>query len=128
MARRWFSAADAENAEEFVWLLRPEQQEHLEEEGGFSIVATHFGKGFVENGRVHPEVEALLSRLAGRPGWFPTVGELLGWLGSQRQSDRLPWMEWQQMQWRWIWDLTVRKLRPRMQRGRPLPSKPSAHI
>jgi hypothetical protein len=122
MGRRWFSAADAENVHEFIWLLRPEQQERLEAEGGFSIVATHFGKGFVVNGRVHPEVEKLLSRLATRPGWFPTVGELLDWLAARRESDRLPWMEWQRMQWKWIWDLSGRKLRRHATRSHPKPA------
>jgi hypothetical protein len=111
LARRWFSAADAEDAEEFLWLLRPEQQERLESERGFSIIATHLGKGFASNGQVHPQVEKLLTQLARRPGWFPTVSELLDWLAFQRQSEDLPWLEWQQMQWRWIRDLVARKKR-----------------
>jgi hypothetical protein len=112
MVRRWFSAADAEDAEAFSWLLRNEEQERLEAEGGFSIVATHLGKGYGENGRVHRQVERLLSSLAARPGWFPTVGELLDWLALQRKADTIPRMEWQRMQWRWIWHLGARRFRP----------------
>jgi hypothetical protein len=123
MARRWFSAADAENAEEFIWLLRAEQQDRLQTEGGFSIVATHFGKGFVVNGSVHPEVEELLSRLAARAGWFVPAGELLDWLAAQQRSDPLSWLEWQKMQWKWIWDLGARKLRRGLRHpGHPEPS------
>jgi hypothetical protein len=108
--KQWFSASDAENAEEFIELLRPDQQERLEQEGGFTIVATHFGKGFVREGRVHPRVQQNLEILAKRPGWFPAVGELLDFLAARRKSDVLPKAEWRKMQWRWAWDLAVRKL------------------
>jgi hypothetical protein len=65
----------------------------------------------VVNGSVHPEVEELLCRLAARAGWFVPAGELLDWLAAQQRSDRLSWLEWQRMQWKWIWDLSARKLR-----------------
>jgi len=112
--RWWFSAADAEDAEEFNHLLRPENQERLEEEGGVCIVATHFGKGFGADGRTHPETRRLLESLARRNGWFPPVGELLDWLRARRHAnggnggDSLPAGEWRRMQWRWARDLVLR--------------------
>lgn len=109
----WFSASDAENADEFVNLLRPEEQDHLERDGGFTIVATHFGKGFAAHGRVDPRVRRRLEMLAERPGWFPTVGEILDFLAAQKSSPALPNAEWRMMQWRWAWNLAVRKLRRR---------------
>jgi hypothetical protein len=109
----WFSSSDADNVLEFNQLLRDENQERLESEGGFCIVATHFGKGFVNGGRVHPETRRLLEQLAARRGWFPTASELLDWLRARRDGQTLPVGEWKQMQWRWFRDQIVRRVRSR---------------
>jgi hypothetical protein len=112
-AQLWFSASDAEDVAEFTHLLRTEQQDKLEREGGFCIVATHFGKRFVENSEVDKLAEARLRELAGRPGWFVPVGELLDFLAGRKSSHGLPRSEWRAMQWRWAWDLARRKVRRR---------------
>lgn len=114
LVRRWFSASDAEDVHAFNELLCSKQQERLERESGFSIVATHFGKEFVRNSRVHRQTESRLQELAHRPGWFPTVGELLDWLLERRGGDGLPRQEWRYMQWRWAFDLGVRKWKRRI--------------
>jgi hypothetical protein len=114
LVRWWFSACDAEGAEELAVLLREEQQERLEREGGVCIVSTHLGKGCGRNGAIHAGTRSALESLAKRPGWFPTVGELLDWLRGQRSDDRLPAREWRAMQWRWAQDLALRKLRRRV--------------
>ncbi|HEV8263337.1 MAG TPA: hypothetical protein VGQ06_00185 [Gemmatimonadales bacterium] len=114
--RWWFSASDAEDADEFNQLLRPENQQRLEAEGGVCIVATHFGKGFARDGKPHPETRRVLEQLATRKGWFPTVGELLDWLRARRESDALPAREWRRMQWRWARDLLMRRLAARRRR------------
>lgn len=113
LVARWFSASDAEDVEEFNRLLAQENQDRLETEGGACIVATHVGKGFAEEGRVHPETRRLLEALAARPGWFPTVGELLDWLARGNPSGTIPRAEWRGMQWRWALDLVARKWRAR---------------
>jgi hypothetical protein len=113
LVRLWFSCADAENAPAFADLLHPRRQQELEAAGGFSIVATHLGKGFVRNSEVHPQVQERLEMLAQRPGWFPTVGELLDWLRDRRVGDTLPAGEWRRMQWRWARDLMMRKWKQR---------------
>lgn len=111
LINRWFSACDADDVHAFNHRLRTEAQAKLEDEGGFSIVATHFGKGFVRNGDVDPETRRLLDELAQRDGWFPTVSELLDHLRSRQVSDDLPAAEWKRMQWSWAWDLVQRRLR-----------------
>ena len=107
----WFSATDAEDVDAFCELITPVRQEKLEREGGISIVATHFGKEFVKDGRVVPVFRERLAMLAARGGWYPTVGELLDWMRQQRQSDALPKREWRRMQWLWARDLALRKAR-----------------
>ena len=112
LVRWWFSAADANDAQDFTHLLRSSEQERLERSGGFSIVATHFGKNFVVDGRVDPAVEQRLRELARRPGWFPTVGELLDWLRKNRgKGQSIPRGEWQRMQWHWAKDLLGQRWR-----------------
>lgn len=113
----WFSSSDADSVHEFNALISPRQQDRLEAEGGFCIVATHFGKGFVQDGRVHAETRRLLEALSRRPGWFPTAGTLLDWLRERRRGAQLPRAEWRNMQWRWAWDMVgirlTERLRPR---------------
>jgi hypothetical protein len=108
-AQFWFSACDAEDAESFCRLLSPARQDRLELEGGVCLVATHFGKGFAKAAAVVPEVQECLERLARRPGWFPTVSELLDWMRAQHDDDVLPEREWHRMQWTWARDLVIRK-------------------
>jgi hypothetical protein len=116
--RWWFSATDAEDAEEFNDLLRPENQERLAAEGGVCIVATHLGKSFCRGGKPHPQTQRVLELLSSRKGWFPPVGELLDWLRAQREREELPPGEWRRMQWRWAWDLVARRLATQSRRLR----------
>jgi hypothetical protein len=84
----------------------------LEAQGGVCILATHLGKRYAKDGRVHPRTEALLRRLAGKPGWFPTVSQLLDWLRGASGDRTLPPGEWRRMQLRWARDLVRRRFRP----------------
>ena len=76
----FFPSSFVDNVEEFIELLSPARQMRLEQEGGVAIVGTHFGKGFLRDGQVHPQVVELLTRLSQRPGWFPPVSTLLDYL------------------------------------------------
>ena len=121
LAPWWFSATDAEDCAAFNAKFDESAQDRLEAEGGVCIVATHLGKRFTRDGVVHPRTEALLRRLASRPGWFPTVSELLDWLRETRGGQAtLTAAEWRRMQLRWARDLVLRRLR------RPAPAVWSA--
>lgn len=109
----WFSASDADNVLEFNRLLRTANQARLEAEGGVCIIATHFGKGFACEGRVHRETQRLLTQLARRPGWFVPAGTLLDWLRENNSVGTLPRREWRRMQWRWALDVIKSRLRAR---------------
>ena len=113
----WFSASDAENADEFVDLLSIPNQERLEAESGVCIVATHLGKGFCVNGELRDDVRQLLVRLAARRGWFVPVGTLLHELRSRRGGNALPKREWRRMQWLWARDLVARQLSKRRRKS-----------
>jgi hypothetical protein len=75
--RYWFSTADAPDVHAFNRLLSRERIDQLESDGGVCIVSTHFGKGFVKDGRVNAMTEGLLRHLADKRGWFVPVSEVL---------------------------------------------------
>jgi len=108
---RWFSTSDASDVDAFNALLAPGNQQRLEEQQGFTIITTHFGKGFSENGQVNPTTRNLLNSLSKRPGWFVPAGELLDWLWQNRDRKDLPKREWRKMQWLWLKGLIARRLR-----------------
>ena len=116
LVRYWFSASDAEDEYEFKRLYTRERLDRLEQDGGFSILATHLGKGFVRDGEVEPDTGRLFEEISERNGWFPTVAQLLDFLRDARGSDQLPRIEWRRMQWRWARDLVLRDRRKRARR------------
>jgi hypothetical protein len=75
--RAYFPSSFADNVEEFIELLSPKRLDALERERGLCIVGTHFGKGFLRDGRVHPGVADILTRLSARPGWYRPVSTIL---------------------------------------------------
>jgi hypothetical protein len=80
--RAFFTSSFADNVEELIELLSPQRLERLERERGVAIIGTHFGKGFVRDGQVHPAFTEILTRLAQRPGWFAPVTTLLDHLAN----------------------------------------------
>jgi hypothetical protein len=75
--RYWFSTADAPDVHAFNRVVTRERLDRLEAEGGVCVLSTHFGKGFVTDGRVDPTAEATLRYLADKRGWFAPVSEVL---------------------------------------------------
>lgn len=81
--KAWFPSCDADNVEDFLELLKPENQELLEARGGLCILSTHLGKGFVRQGQVLARVARALDALSRRNGWFVPVTPLLDFLVDQ---------------------------------------------
>lgn len=116
LGKMWFSATDGPDVDAFNHAIRSEAQEMLAGPGGFTIVATHFGKGFVRDGELNPDTRRLLAELADRGGWFPTVSELLDHLVAQGAGREIPRREWSSMQWRWFSERILGRLRARFGR------------
>lgn len=76
----WYASTEGATVEEFCDSIESQNQEQLEEQGGACIMYTHFGKGFVENGKLNERFAQLITELAARNGWFPTTSELLDYL------------------------------------------------
>jgi len=111
LVKWWFSCTDAEDCHEFNRLLRPERLERLVREGGYCIIATHLGKGFVRDGQVDRLARKRLEAIAARDGWFVPTSTLLDFLRAQRGGESgLPTHEWDRMQWKWARDMVRRRL------------------
>ena len=93
----WFPTSDGDRIREFDVLLRPENLDKLEREGGVCLVYAHLGSGsFTPNGRVDARFEARIKDLASRNGWFAPASDILdylraqpGWTGELGVRDRL---------------------------------------
>jgi len=75
--RYWFSTTDAPDVQAFNRVLSPERIDELVAADGVCIVSTHFGKGFVEKGRVNRQAASSLKLLADKAGWLVPVSEVL---------------------------------------------------
>jgi hypothetical protein len=110
----FFPSSDADNVEEFIELLSPARQAQLERQGGLAIVSTHFGKGFLRDGGVHPGVVEVLTRLSQRPGWFPPVSTLLDYVAdAQGGIALLKGYELFRLEGLWFWHGIYRRLKRR---------------
>lgn len=110
----FFPSSFADNVEEFIELLSPRRQAQLERERGLAIVSTHFGKGFLRDGRVHPGVEEVLTSIAQRPGWFPPVATLLDHLvAAQGGIALLEGYRLFRLEGLWLWHSLLRRSRQR---------------
>jgi len=75
--RYWFSTTDAPDVVAFNRVLSRQRIDQLAGQGGVCIVSTHFGKGFVKDGRVNPVTASILRYLADQAGWFVPVSDVL---------------------------------------------------
>jgi hypothetical protein len=98
----WFSSSEGGTADSFCRMIRPENQDRLEQGGGVCIMYTHFAAGFAANGSVRPDFAERMRRLARRDGWFPPVAELLDWLRESRGAGEVPARERARMERRWL--------------------------
>jgi len=100
--RYWFSTADAPDVAAFNRALSRQRIDQLANEGGVCIISTHFGKGFVEDGRVNPVTASILGYLADQAGWFVPVSEVLDGLLATGRGQTLTGREVLRMELRFV--------------------------
>lgn len=83
--RYWFSTADAPDATAFKRRVTRRALDRLAGTGGVCILSTHLGKGFASNGRLDPEVDAVLTEIADRGAWRAPVSDVLDHLRRARK-------------------------------------------
>lgn len=80
----WFPTSDGDNLDRFEYLLRKENLDRLEQEGGVCLVYAHMGAGSFNKGAMaNPRFEAVLKDLASRNGWFVPASQILDYLRTQ---------------------------------------------
>lgn len=99
---RWFAASEGADGTAFRRLLSEANQDQLEEEGGASIVYTHFGHGFVENGKLNSTFVRLMERLRLKSGWFVPVNKLLDYLSEKKCVCILDTHQRRSLERRWL--------------------------
>lgn len=106
----WFSSSDGHTVEELNELLRKENVDRLESEGGACIVYTHFASGFVdENGEVDKTFRQNIEYLASRGGWFVPASELLDHLLAQKATAEAPLRHLARLDSKWLADRVIKK-------------------
>ena len=98
----WFASSDGANVTKLVHLLSEDNQDALEKQGGACIVYTHFGHGFVKDGRLDPRFSDLIKRLIQKRGWFVPVGVLLNYLLKFREHPIISDAQRRSLEWRWL--------------------------
>jgi hypothetical protein len=98
----WFSSSDGADVDRFGSLVCQANQERLVRERGCCIVYTHFGKGFVRDGKINPTWEHRMTALAQRNGWFVPVSQLLDFILERKQEHLIREGERVRLAYRWV--------------------------
>jgi len=106
--RYWYSASEGHKAPAFLKTLQEANQDRLEAEGGGCIMYTHFGHGYVQDGKLTREFRRTMERLADKNGWFVPVTELLDFLAKTKGITTLSDNARGRMESRWLWEKLFR--------------------
>lgn len=98
----WFASSDGGNRDSFVDMLSERNQDFLEERGGACVLYTHFGFGFVQDGKLDPRVQQLVKRLSRKRGWFVPASALLDYIRERRGPKVLTDSERSRLETRWL--------------------------
>jgi hypothetical protein len=101
--RAWFASTDGHDCSQFVKAISEENQDKLEAAGGVCLMYTHFGHGFVNNGRLDPRFHALMKKLANRPGHFASASNILEYMEKQEGLASITARQRFSLQSRWLW-------------------------
>lgn len=110
----WFPTADGDNLDRFEHLLRTENLDRLEREGGVCLVYAHMGAGSFNKGRdANPRFEARIRDLASRNGWFAPASEILDYLRKQPGwNGDLSFRETVRLELLFFWNAMLRSILP----------------
>ena len=98
----WFGCSEGSNARSFKRLLK-KQMKKLIDESGCCIMYTHFGHGYVQNGKLDPEFCEIMSDLSNESGWFVPASTILDYLNEQRGPTTLTRRQRSKLENRWLW-------------------------
>ena len=108
----WFSSSDGHTAEEFNFLLKKENIDKLETEGGACIVYTYFASNFVDDaGRLNKEFVKNMEYLSTKDGWFVPASIMLDYLASQKKEVYASKYYLTRLDFKWVFDRVIKKLK-----------------
>ncbi len=100
--KAWYASTEGSNAPRFLAALDEANQDRLESEGGACIMYTHFGHGYVENGKLLSRFVEVMKRLSRKNGWFAPVSIVLDYIRSRRGVTELTDRERRRLEIRWL--------------------------
>jgi hypothetical protein len=106
--RSWYSSSEGHKAPAFLKTLQDTNQDRLEAEGGACIMYTHFGHGYVRDGKLTPEFRRTMERLSRKNGWFVPVSTLLDFLAQSHGVTTLSPKIRSRIETRWLWEKLFR--------------------
>jgi hypothetical protein len=100
--RAWYSSAEGAEAPAFLETINEKNQDDLEAEGGLCIMYTHFGKKFVDGGKLDPRFRQLMERLSKKNGWFAPVTTALDYLARVNGVPTITPEHRSRLEWKWL--------------------------
>jgi hypothetical protein len=100
--RYWFASSEGSRVDAFNHMLREENQDRLEEEGGLCIMYTHFGADFFREGHLDQRFVQIMKRLSRKNGWFVPVATVLDHILDTRGPRQITSNERSRLEWQWL--------------------------
>ncbi len=98
----WFCSSEGSDLRSFLHTLREENQDKLEDDGGACIMYVHFGHGFYNDRQLNERFRQLMTRLAGKNGWFVPVSKILDFLRERNGNHVITASERTRLESRWL--------------------------
>jgi hypothetical protein len=89
----FFNTTDFSDVSVFNKFVTIDSINKLHQEKGWTIVSTHFGKGFFKNNKLNTEFKHTMEHLASLPGWFVPASQLLDFISIEKGSHEISKIE-----------------------------------
>jgi hypothetical protein len=125
----WFASSNGGRVDDFLARVDEVAQDRLEQEGGATVMYTHFACGFYRDGRLNPRFRTLMERLSRKGGWFVPVTTLLDHIRQVRGDHVITPGERRRLERRWLRDQLSDTLTVRWRRsdGTPVTESEEGH-
>ncbi|MBI1305689.1 MAG: hypothetical protein GC181_03635 [Bacteroidetes bacterium] len=98
---KWFSSSNAENINVFKRNITKKAIDQLADEGGYSILYTHFCT-FADNGKIDPYFKEIMEYIAEKDGWYVPVNTLLDYVNQSIGDITLRKDAKSNLEWKWL--------------------------
>ena len=106
----FFNTADAPDVWSFNQIVNRRAIDQLRKARGWTIVSTHFGKGFYRDGALNEQFVQTMNYLSSLPAWFVPVSDLLDYLRDKFGASQLSLVENTKMEYSHILDRACGRL------------------